>query len=146
MNPTEFFRQLDDRGQELGVRFGAQPLMSNSRLALMGGEFAKEQARHGEYHEAVFRAYFTECRDIGRRDVILDAARNVGLDAEQLSEALQDKVYFPRLAATTRKARAKGITGAPTFLVNGQTRVVGAVPVEELRAVLRTAQERTTGP
>lgn len=112
----------------------------------MGAEFAKELGRHGKYHEAIFRAYFTECRDIGRRDVILHVARNVGLDTEQLSEALQGNVYFPRLAATTREARAKGITGAPTFLVSGQTRVVGAVPVEELRAVLRTAHERTTGP
>lgn len=146
MNPTKFFGQLDERGKELGVRFGAQPLMSNSRMALMGGEFAKEHGRHDQYHEAIFRTFFTECRDIGRRDVVLGAARSAGLDADQLREALEGSVYIPRLAATTQEARVKGITGAPTFVVNGQARVVGAVPLEELRAVLRKAQDRSAGP
>jgi protein-disulfide isomerase len=37
MNPEAFFRQLDQRGQKMGVRFGPQPLMSNSREAKAQG-------------------------------------------------------------------------------------------------------------
>ena len=87
MNPEAFFQQLDERGEKMGVRFGPQPLMSNSRLAMQGGEFAKDHGKYDVYHEAVFRAFFTDCKDIGDRSVILEIAGEVGLDATALDAA-----------------------------------------------------------
>ena len=77
MNPEAFFRQLDERRQKMGVRFGPQPLMSNSRMAMQGGEFAKEHGKYDAYHEAVFQAFFTDCKDIGNRSVILELAKEI---------------------------------------------------------------------
>lgn len=142
MNPEAFFRQLDGRGKKMGIRFGPQPLMSNSREALEGGEFAKEHGRYEEYHEAVFRAFFTDCKDIGNREVILDLARSVGLDAEELNAALEAKIYLPRLKETTRMARNSSISAAPTFLIEGYGSIVGAQPIETFRAALRQVEQR----
>jgi len=50
MNTEEFFRKLDDRGRTMGVRFGPQLLMSNSRMALEAGEFARVHNKFEEYH------------------------------------------------------------------------------------------------
>ena len=141
MNPEAFFRQLDQRGQKLGVRFGPQSLMSNSREALEGGEFAKEHGRYKAYHEAVFRAFFTDCLDIGNRKVILDVARKVGLDAIALDAALEENIYLPRLQETTRKAKEKWITSAPTFIIDGYGNISGAQPIDTFRSALREVKE-----
>ena len=141
MNPEAFFRQLDERGQKMGVRFGPQPLMSNSRMAMQGGEFAKEHGKYDAYHEAVFRAFFTDCKDIGNRSVILELAKNVGLDAVALDATLENNIYLPRLQATTRKAKANGFSAAPTFVIDGYGSISGAQPIDTFRAILRGVEE-----
>ena len=141
MVPEAFFRQLDERGQSLGVRFGPQPLMSNSREALEGGEFAKEHGCYDAYHEAVFRAFFTDCLDIGNREVILDVARKTGLDPKALNAALEDNTYVPRLQETTLAAREQGIRSAPTFLIEGYGTITGAQPIDTFRAALREVKK-----
>ena len=143
MNPEAFFRQLDERGKKMGVRFGPQPLMSNSCRALEGGEFAKEHGRYDAYHEAVFRAFFTECKDIGNRSVILELAMNVGLDAAALDAALESNTYLPRLQATTREAKANGFSAAPTFVIDGHGSISGAQPIDTFRTILRGVEKGT---
>ena len=139
MNPEAFFQQLDERGKKMGVRFGPQPLMSNSRQAMEGGEFARQHGRYDAYHEAVFQAFFTDCRDIGDRAVILDLARAAGLDAAGLGTELESGVYLPRLQETTREAKSHGISAAPTFIIDGYGIITGAQPIDTFRTALREA-------
>lgn len=143
MNPEAFFQQLDDRGKKMGVRFASQPLMSNSREVMEGGEFAKENNRYDTYHDAVFRAFFTDCLDIGDRAVILNIARTVGLDADELNTALDGGIYLPRLRETTRKAKTRGISSAPTFIVDGYGTITGAQPIDTFRTILREMEKKS---
>lgn len=145
MNPEAFFRQLDARGKEMGVRFGPQPLMSNSRMAMEGGEFAKEHSKYEPYHKAVFRAFFSDCKDIGDRAVILEIARSVELDTDALTTALERSIYLPRLQATTQKAKTNGFSVAPTFVIEGYGSVSGAQPIDTFRKILRGV-EKVTDP
>lgn len=147
MNPEAFFRQLDERGKKMGVRFGPQPLMSNSREAMEAGEFAKANGRFDTYHEAVFRAFFTDCKDIGDRAIILEIANGVGLEAAALDAALEGDLYHPRLQATTKMAKANGFSAAPTFVIDGYGPVSGAQPIDTFRTILRGVEKATTrGP
>ncbi len=143
MNPEAFFRQLDERGKKMGVRFGSQPLMSNSNLAMQGGEFAKEHGKYDAYHEAIFRAFFTDCKDIGNRSVILELSEDVGLDAVALDSAFESNIYLPRLQATTRKAKANGFSAAPTFVIDGYGSISGAQPIDTFRTILRGVEKAT---
>ena len=143
MNPEAFFRQLDERGRKMGVRFGPQPLMSNSRLAMQGGEFAKEHGKYDAYHEAVFRAFFTECKDIGDPEVILDLAKGVGLDVVALRKTLESGIYMPRLKEATRQAKMSGFSAAPTFVIEGYGSFSGAQPIEQFRKILRGVEKGT---
>lgn len=142
MNPEQFFDQLDARGRDMGVRFGPQPLMSNSRKALEGGEFAKTHGKYDAYHEAVFHAFFTDCKDIGNENVILDAAQSVGLDTNKLKDALDKHTYYPSLLNTTQSARQHMVTAAPTFIINGQETITGAQPIEEFQRVIKKIREK----
>lgn len=141
MNPEAFFRQLDERGKKMGVRFGPQPLMSNSREALEGGEYAKENESYDLYQEAIFQAFFTDCRDIGDRKVILDVDRSVGLNDNDLNAALESGKYRRCLEETTNRAKSNLINSAPTFVIDGSDTITGAQPIDTFRAVLRDLQK-----
>jgi len=142
MNPESFFQQLDARGKTLGVRFGPQPLMSNSRKALEGGEFAKEHGRYDVYHEGIFKAFFTDCMDIGDRDVILNVAREAGLDAEKMRVDQDAGTYIPHLEETIRMARKNWVRAAPTCFIEGYGTITGAQPIETFRAAFAAAQKK----
>ena len=142
MNPEEFFRQLDMRGKTLGIRFGPQPLMSNSRKALEGGEFAKVHGRYDAYHEGIFKAFFTDCVDIGDPEVILDVARGAGLNADELRLALNTDAYLHRLEETTRRAMKNWVRAAPTCFIEGYGTITGAQPIETFRAAFIEAQKK----
>jgi predicted DsbA family dithiol-disulfide isomerase len=136
MDTEAFFHKLDARGRKMGVRFGPQALLSNSREALEAGEFAKQQDRHDAYHEGVFRAFFTDCRDIGDRTVLLQVAESAGLDTGELNAILDEKRYLPRLEETTRAARSMGIGSVPAFVIDGYGIVTGAQPFDTFRGIL----------
>lgn len=128
------------------MTFGRPNLLANSRLALEAAECARDAGRFPEFHEGVFRAYFTEGRNIGERGVILEIGRRVGLEVADLEAALDGHSYLPRLAAAGEEARALGIAAAPTFLIGDDHRVVGAQPIEALRAsYLAACRERKGG-
>ena len=68
----------------------------------------------------VFRAYFTEVKDIGRMDVIMDAARSAGLDAEGLQLPCRRAVTVTRLQKAQQESERYGVTGVPAFIIDEQ--------------------------
>ncbi len=136
MHVEKFFSRLDMQGKQLGVRFNLQPLMSNSNLAMQAGEFVKEYGVYKPYHEAVFKAFFTDCLDIGDFEVIYGIIASLGLDPADLEKAIQEKKYTPILEETKKKAAANMVTAAPTFLFEGGAKITGAQPLETFREVL----------
>jgi predicted DsbA family dithiol-disulfide isomerase len=144
MNVAGMLASLNTRGEEMGIVFNDFSLLSNSRLSLEAGEFAKEQGRFHEYHEAIFRAYFTDAKNIGDRVIILEAAREAGLDTEALGAALDAGSYLPRLEEAKQSGHKLGISAAPTFVINTgglqSEIIVGAQPLDILRQALQRAQ------
>lgn len=134
------YRNLRKSGERYGIRFGNVTLLSNARMSLEAGEFAKDCGRFEPYHEAVFNTYFTRARDIGSWDIVRKAAETAGLDTAELKKALDEGRYLPRLAAVTDEAHRCGINSAPTFIINNTYALVGAQPVEVFRDALISAQ------
>jgi predicted DsbA family dithiol-disulfide isomerase len=144
------YEALRQKGKGLGVSFGDLTLLANSRLAMQASEFARDHGKFAAFHEALFHAYFTELRDIGDIEVITDIARQMALNTRELEAALQENRYLPRLQAVTEEARRLNISAAPTFLVNGQFKIVGAQPIETFRRSLleidRILSKKRQGP
>jgi predicted DsbA family dithiol-disulfide isomerase len=131
------YQKLRRSGAPYGITFGDVKLLSNSRLSLEAGEFARDHGRFDQFHEAIFRAYFTAARDIGRMDVILDAARSAGLDAEALQAALNKGLYRDRLQAAQKESERYEVTGVPAFIIEDHYKIVGAQPLEVFRETLQ---------
>ena len=130
------YQNLRRSGAPYGITFGDVKLLSNSRLSLEAGEYARDHGRFDEFHEKVFHEYFTEVKDIGRMDVIMDAARAAGLDTEGLTAALQEGRYHERLRKAQQESQRQEITGVPTFIIDERYKIVGAQPLEVFRDTL----------
>lgn len=85
---------------------------------------------------AMFRAYWREGRDIGDRDVLTDVAGSAGMDPGLVAALLAGDADRAEIAARDAHARARGVTGVPTFVVAGAHAVVGAQPVALWQSVI----------
>jgi len=139
---SSFYQQLRARGKVVGVVFGTHTLLSNSRLALMASEYARDLGRYDSFHQNIFHAYFTEGLDIGKEDVIADVATQSGLDEKETLSAVRDDRYASRLNEARKEASLIGLTGVPLFVIENKHKIVGAQPIETFRDLLDKIKSR----
>jgi predicted DsbA family dithiol-disulfide isomerase len=65
-------------------------------------------------------------------------ATDLGLDTTRFSRCLDERSFAAAVESDVAQARALGVTGTPTFLVNGQA-LVGAHPIETFRMLIDDA-------
>ncbi len=138
-SPDDLKRMFDNfrrTGEPLGITFGDVKVTSNSRTALLASEFARDYGRYDSFHDRVFRAYFTEIRDIGNLEVVLDLVEAEGLDRDDFLRSLEEGKYLPRLARARQDGEALGVKAVPTFIVEQRHRIVGTLPLDQFKARL----------
>jgi predicted DsbA family dithiol-disulfide isomerase len=114
----------------------------NSRLTQELGKWADTQPGGEAIHDALFRAYFVEARDISNVDVLLEIAGAVGLDVAAAREVIEKRTFKAAVDEDWALSRKYRITGVPTFVAGGYG-VVGAQPYEALEELVREAEKST---
>jgi predicted DsbA family dithiol-disulfide isomerase len=122
-----------------GLPYGERTMTYNSRLAQELGKWADTQPGGEALHDALFRAYFVEARDISQPSVLLEIAASIGLSVEGARQVLEQRTFKAAVDADWALSRQYGITGVPTF-VAGRNGVVGAQPYEVLEELVRRAR------
>ena len=130
--------QLQSTAESLGLPFGERTMTYNSRRAQELGKWADTQQRGDAFHEAVFRAYFADRRNIARHEELRDLVRAVGLDPADAMAVLEERRFAEDVDADWQRARQLGIAAVPTFLF-GDQRLVGAQPYAALEALVQGA-------
>ncbi len=130
--------QMKARMTAEGLPYGERTMTYNSRLAQELGKWADTQPGGETMHDALFRAYFVEIRDISRPAVLLDITERLGLSVDGAREVLERRTFKDAVDADWALSRQYGITGVPTF-VAGRYGVVGAQPYEALEELVRKA-------
>jgi predicted DsbA family dithiol-disulfide isomerase len=131
------------KGMAADAGFSMKPpeVLTNSRLALEAAEFARELGKSDAFQERVYRAYFNEGLNIGKRDVLAGLAADAGIAADDLNAALESNRYSLRLKNNALAANQRGVSGVPTFFV-GEFPMVGAQSVDVMRQLLQRASTR----
>ena len=135
-------RQVAETGKALGLRFRYERVLVTPNT-LDGHRllwWARETGSQDALAEALFRAYFSEGRDLGRLEVLTDVAVEVGLSREQARRFLQSEQGRVEVLAEEREARRRGLHNVPFFFLNGIPTFAGAQPpgtfIEAFRQVL----------
>ena len=118
-----------------GLPYGNRTMTYNSRLAQELGKWADTQPGGDAIHDALFKAYFVDGKNIGDPAFLVDIARQIGLDEAQAREVLEKRTFKAEVDADWARSRAYGITGVPTFVAGGYG-VVGAQPYEALEQLV----------
>jgi len=130
--------QMRERMQAEGLPYGDRKMTYNSRLAQELGKWADTQPGGEAIHDALFRAYFVDGRNIGDPDVLVQIAESAGLPGDKARQVLEKRSYKAAVDADWEKSREYGVTGVPTFVAGGRG-VVGAQPYEVLEQLVEEA-------
>jgi predicted DsbA family dithiol-disulfide isomerase len=91
--------------------------------------------------ENLFRAYFIEGRNVGDRRVLSEIGESRGLHMD-----FDTDLGVAEVSGDEERARAQGVSGVPTFFLNGEAVTSGAHPPELLAAMLSAAADPDCGP
>jgi Na+/H+ antiporter NhaA len=107
-----------------------------AELAAEAAEAAAAQGHFWEMHDKLL-----DHQDKLRITDLIRYAAELDLDQEQFHDDLINHVYADRVAANVDSADQSGVSGTPTFFVNGQ-RHYGAYDIGTLTTAIRTARAR----
>ena len=122
---------LKQVARDLELPFGDRKMTYNSRLAQELGKWAEQMGKGDVFHDAVFRAYFADGRNIADVNILADVGTSVGLDAKEAHAVLAARTFKAAVDTDWARAYESRVTAVPTFLMNGQT-LVGAQPFNAL--------------
>ena len=130
-------RQDQMRGlmAEEGLPYGDRTHTYNSRLAQEVGAWADTQEGGEAIHDAIYKAYFVEAKNIGDPNVLLNIVKANNLSVEEARKVIGERTFKDVVDEDWRKSHQLGVTGVPTFVAAGQG-VVGAQPYETLEKFL----------
>ena len=138
VDPEAMYTRMKRLMDEEGLPYGRRTHTYNSRLAQELGKWADTQPGGEALHDALYKAYFVDARNIGDPEILVELAEAVGLPAEEARAVLAERRFKEAVDADWAKSHRYGVTGVPTF-VAGRHGVVGAQPYEVLEQLLDKA-------
>jgi protein-disulfide isomerase len=126
----------------LRVEWRDFPYLGQESLnAAVAARAAQEQGKFWEYHELLYR------NQSGGFSVekLLGLADEAGLDVERFEEDLSSRDRYTQVIAEDfREGQERGISGTPTFVINGQV-IAGLQPVEVYEDTIERAKREAEG-
>ena len=138
------YQQMKGRMDAEGLLYGRRTHAYNSRLAQELATWADTLVGDGAIHDAIFRAYFVDARNIGDADILVEVAEAAGLPADEARNVIAERRFKDAVDADWAKSRQFGVTGVPTFVAEGSG-VVGAQPYEMLVQLMEAVGARPRG-
>jgi protein-disulfide isomerase len=126
----------------LRVEWRDFPYLGQESLnAAVAARAAQEQGKFWEYHELLYR------NQSGGFSVekLLGLADEAGLDVERFEEDLSSRDRYTQVVTEDfREGQESGISGTPTFVINGQV-IAGLQPVEVYEDAIERAKREAEG-
>lgn len=148
---TTWNRSVYPMAAERGMTLKLPPVQPRSRLAFEAAAFAGAHGRFDAMHEALFRAFFEDGRDIGQHEVLCDIAAGVGLAPAGLHAALAEGRHTAAVLDDQKLALSLGVAGVPIMVLRpagapweAAVALRGAVPYASIASAL--AQVMTQAP
>jgi len=101
--------------------------------------FAAQQGVQDAVVEALFKAYFCDGADIGDSELLAAIGGSGGLDPDAVFKMLASDEGRREVLAGDQMARNAGISGVPSFAMEGHVLFSGAQPAEEMAKAFRQA-------
>lgn len=117
---------------EVGLTYNLdKAVVANSFDAHRFAHLAKQKGLGIEAEEALFKAYFTEGKNMADHDVLAQLGESIGLKADEVKQALATNKFADDVNHDIYEAQQLGINAVPFFVMDRKYGVSGAqaVPV-----------------
>ncbi|MDD5340785.1 MAG: DsbA family oxidoreductase [Candidatus ainarchaeum sp.] len=124
---VKFNKQVADAAKKVGLVYDFDKVVVNNTFdAHRLIHQAKKSGLGAQAEERLFRAYFTEGRDIGDHKVLAALGAEIGLDPKDVKKMLESDAYADDVRKDEAEAGKLGADGVPFFLLNGKYTIIGA--------------------
>ena len=132
-----FYTSLENVGEELDIRFNFEAIkfapntLNAHRLIHWASYKGNDQSDAKTTNQTslvteLFEVYFEQGGDLGDHDVLVDAAKSLGMDGELVSDLLNGDRDVETITDQVAIAGKMGITGVPCFIIENKYAVMGA--------------------
>ncbi len=115
--------------------------IDSHRLIHWAGKIGKS----GEMKQKLMELYFRDGGDLTDMNVLVQAAADIGLDAEDVRRRLATDEDVDLITEQANGASEKGISGVPTFVLANKYALSGAQPADQLAAAIRQVAAEING-
>ncbi|WEV79743.1 thioredoxin domain-containing protein [Janibacter cremeus] len=133
---------LEDLREQYGDRVSFvvrhMPLHNNSMNAALAAEAAAEQGEFEAMHDKLFQTQAEwSHQEASQMETFVGYAKELGLDMRQFRADLEDPALTERIEQSKQDALDLGVTGTPTFFLDGEK--LELTTVADLEAALDAA-------
>ena len=96
------------------------PIHPLAESAARAAEAAGQQGKFFEFHDKLFEEQNTWSKSPNPNAHFMRYAEELGLDTDRFARALKSSLLRDEVRADRDEARAKNLTGTPTFFLNGE--------------------------
>jgi protein disulfide-isomerase len=131
---------------EVGLDFNVgDSILANSFNAHRLIQLAKTKGLGAEAEEALFKAYFTDAKNIDDTQTLIETGISIGLQEDEIKQMLDSNAYTTEVRNDEAIASEIGINGVPFFVINNKYAVSGAqAPATFLGALQKAWKEYET--
>jgi predicted DsbA family dithiol-disulfide isomerase len=130
----DYAQQMNNHVTEMAAEVGLSyhmdtAVVANSFNAHQFTHLAKKHGLGDAAEEALFKAYFTDGKNVDDADILAELGTAIGLDADEIKQTLAANTYADAVKHDIAEAQYLGIQGVPFFVMNGKYGVSGAQAV-----------------
>src|SRR5262245_672194 len=108
LDPEAMYRRMKGLMDLEGLPYGRRTHTYNSRLAQELGKWADTVPGGEALHDALYRAYFVDARNIGDPEILVEIAQSVGLPADEARAVLAERRFKDAVDADWTRSRESG--------------------------------------
>lgn len=131
-------KHMTEVGAELGFKFDYfdDMRMVNTFDAHILLEYAKDFGKQTELKMALTKAFFSDRKDVSKKDILKEALLGVGLKADEALARLDNEEARLEIRDKQNSWKNMGVNSVPTIVFNRKSAVTGAQPVDTFKQVL----------
>jgi len=116
-------------------------ILANSLNAHRLIHLAKKHNLANELEELLFKAYFTEGKNVNDWNTLQEIGQKTGLPVDEIKQLINTDIYTKDVRQDQQEAQKIGVTGVPFFVFDNKYAISGAQPTEVFLKTLDKAWE-----
>ncbi len=134
-------KRMEALAAEVGLEYNLDKLVyANTSDALRLVKLAKEKGLATEAEEVLFKAYFTDGKNISDRQVLIEAGTSIGLHKDEIEGVLNSDRFLQEIKDDIIYSENElNLEYIPFYQIDGKVTIEGSLAIEEYVKALEAA-------